>query len=328
MSDLPNRIIVLKGGISEERSISLKTGAAVANALRDKGYDVTEYDWSLEHDQDLAALHAQKAFDIAFIALHGTGGEDGYIQRLLDQMALPYTGSNAKTSEVVFDKLLTKQVWLDAGVSTPPHKVLSSIAGQYTDESGQIYDSATFSNLKAEWQVDSCFVKPVAQGSSVGMTKVDHKADLLPALEAAFAVDDKVLIEPFIAGKELTMGFVGGKWLPAIEIQTEQAFYNYEAKYLRHDTKYLCPAPIAENILSAFLAMAKKSVDVLGVKNWGRVDARLDSKGKAWLLEVNTIPGLTETSLVPKSAKVAGVEFSALVESILLDAYSSYQESR
>ena len=293
------RVAVLLGGRSAERGVSLKSGAAALAALQATGVDAVGIDASAP---DLLAQLADGGFARAFIALHGRGGEDGTLQGALDWLGLPYTGSGVLGSALAMDKLRAKQLWQGAGLPTAAYR-LADPDSDWDAVAGEL-------GLPL-------MVKPAREGSSIGMSKVEHAADLPAAVASAAAHDPQVLVERFIGGGEYTVGIVGDLVLPAIKLETPRAFYDYEAKYLRDDTRYLCPCglpPASEQLLQQLALNAFQALDCRG---WGRVDLLLDDDGAPYLMEVNTVPGLTDHSLVPMAARAVGLTFERLMLAIL-----------
>ena len=296
MLDRGQAIAVLLGGKSAEREVSLKSGETVANALEALGYtvrrvDPDQADW-IARLQDVSC---------AFIALHGPGGEDGTIQGALEVLGLPYTGSGVLGSALAMDKMRSKQLWQGIGVDTGGFQTLDA---------------------ETDWQevIDrfgKVFVKPAREGSSIGMTAADTAESLREAYEVASEYSGAVLAEQFIDGPEYTVGVLGNEALPAIRLETDNEFYDYEAKYLSDDTRYLCPCGLSRAEEQQVAALALRAFDSLGCSVWGRVDLMRDSDGRFYVLEVNTIPGMTSHSLVPMAAAASGLEINALVERIL-----------
>lgn len=285
------RIAVLKGGVSTEREVSLRTGAAVAGALRELGYGVTEVTIDAE-DFRLPDC------DVAFNALHGTFGEDGGVQRVLDAMGVPYTGCGQASSARAFDKVVSKRAFVAAGVPTPEFAI-----GDASREEPPL--------------APPLVVKPSRQGSSVGVTRVADVAGWKDALEEAFRFDDEVLVERMIMGRELTVGILGDEALPVIEIVPKEGFYDYANKYTAGRTEYVCPAAISFEATGQVQSAALAAHGALGCEIYSRVDVLLDGEEKPWVLEVNTIPGMTATSLLPKAAAAVGITFGALCERII-----------
>ena len=292
------KVAVLLGGRSAEREVSLRSGAMVLQALRSKGIDAHPFD---PRQQDLAALIAQK-FDRAFIALHGRYGEDGIMQGALELLGIPYTGSGVLSSALAMDKWRTKLVWQSAGVSTPRYELLSPA-----------------SDFKAviERLGLPVMVKPANEGSSIGMSKVSAASGLEEAYALAANYDSVVIAEQFIEGVELTAAVLGGVALPLIRLETPREFYDYEAKYMADDTRYIIPCGLVADAESAVQSQALVAFNALGCSGWGRVDLMLDAAGKPYFIEVNTSPGMTDHSLVPMAARHAGLSFEDLVVRIL-----------
>lgn len=286
------------GGTSSEREISLLSGNAVLAALQGQGVDAHAFDPA--HD-DIFTLKA-KGFSRAFIALHGRGGEDGTLQGVLDQMGLPYTGSGVMASAVAMDKWRTKLVWLAAGLPTPRFRML---------------DAATDWDDVARDLGLPIFVKPAREGSSVGVTKVRDVAQLKAAWEMAAKLDPLVIAEAFVAGQELTAPFLGDRALPLVRIQAPDGNYDYQNKYFTDDVKYFCPSGLPEAQEQAIQALVVRAAQVLGCRGWGRADLILTGQGEPYLLEMNTAPGMTGHSLVPMSARTAGISFESLCLDIL-----------
>lgn len=295
------RVGVLFGGRSAERDISLRSGAAVVSALAELGVDHVAIDIG-EHSID----HLQKAgIDRAFIALHGPGGEDGRIQAVLEYLDIPYTGSDVQASAIGMDKLRTKQLWRGVGVATPDFLVLNKDCDW----------SDVLASLGGE-----VMVKPAHEGSSIGMARVSHVAELQAAYAAAAKFDAVVIAERLIRGEEYTVAVLGERALPAIKLETDHSFYDYDAKYLADDTRYLCPCGLDAAVEQELQAQALQAFRSIGCRGWGRVDVMRDGAGKFQMLEVNTVPGMTDHSLVPMAAKAAGLGFSELILAILAES--------
>ena len=293
------KVVVLMGGCSAEREISLRSGTAVLQALQAAGVNAHGLDAA---DKDLLDTLVKDGFNRAFIALHGRGGEDGVIQGLLQSIGLPYTGSGVLGSALGMDKLRTKQVWRSAGLPTPEFALLSSAA-----DVGRVKD-------KLQYPV---MVKPSHEGSSIGITKVDGAGDLMAAWQLAAQYDDSVLAEQWIDGIEYTAGILGDEVLPLICLETPNAFYDYAAKYEADTTRYLIPCGLPAEQEAGLQAMCQAAFAAVGATGWGRVDFMLDAAGKPGLIEVNTVPGLTDHSLVPMAASAKGIDFGQLVCRIL-----------
>ncbi|MFI4978971.1 MAG: D-alanine--D-alanine ligase [Nevskiales bacterium] len=299
------KVAVMFGGDSAERAVSLKSGAAVLAALREAGVDAQAFDPS---EKPLARL-AEEKFARVFIALHGQGGEDGTLQGALDWMKIPYTGSGVLASALAMDKWRSKLIWQAAGIPVPDYALL--------DARSPAHD---FAAIEAQLGLP-LFVKPANEGSSIGISKVKEAGGLAAAYAEAAKYDDIVIAERFVDAGEYTVGIIdaGGELqaLPMIEIVPAGEYYDYQAKYLRDDTRYLCPCPLPEARQQELGALALKAFSVLGGRGWGRVDLMLDRAGHAYFLEVNTAPGMTDHSLVPMAAKAAGIGFAELVLRVL-----------
>ena len=289
------KVAVLHGGLSSERAVSLKSGQAVLAALRARGVDAH----GIDVGRDLAARLAE-GYDRAFIALHGRFGEDGCVQGLLEVMGMPYTGSGVAASAVAMDKMLTKAVLRAASVPTPDFRLLHHEA-----------DLATVAALGFP-----LILKPVSEGSSIGVNKVLSSAHLGEAFRKARAYGP-VLAEACITGPEYTCAIVGERTLPVIRLETPQPFYDYEAKYLLNTTRYHCPSGLSIEEERAMQALAWATFKALGARGWGRVDIMADRDGAPYVLELNTVPGMTDHSLVPMAARAAGLSFEDLVLAIL-----------
>lgn len=291
------RVAVLLGGDSAEREVSLKSGNAVYQALIEAGVDAFKLDLQ---DRVLEQLQAMQA-DRVFIILHGRGGEDGTLQAVLEYLEVPYTGSGVCASALAMDKLATKRILAGSGIPTPDYIELASEA-----DCQRLLDGIGL----------PVFVKPVLEGSSIGMTPVHKAEELIPAWKKARAYGD-VFAEKFVTGAEYTAGFLGGQVLPLIKLETPREFYDYEAKYLLDDTVYTCPCGLSDEVVEAINDLVERSMHVTGVRHWGRVDLMIDESGNPWIIEVNTAPGMTDHSLVPMAAREAGLEMPDLVLRIL-----------
>lgn len=294
------RVAVLYGGRSAEREVSLRSGAAVLAALQGAGVDA----FAIDVGDDLLARLCEQKIDRAFIVLHGRGGEDGTVQGLLECAGIPYTGSGVLASALAMDKLRTKQVWHSLGLPTPRHAVLTSEL-----DCQQAAEQLGFPMI----------VKPASEGSSIGMAKVDDLAALITAWQGARQFDSQVLVEQWISGPEFTVAILGDEVLPPIRLGTNHAFYDYEAKYLSNDTQYQIPCGLDAEKETELRDLTARACQSLGVVGWGRADVMQDGGGRFWLLEVNTVPGMTDHSLVPMAAQAAGLDFTALVLRILTD---------
>jgi D-alanine-D-alanine ligase len=294
------KVAVMLGGTSAERPVSLNSGAAVLAALTRAGVDAHAFDPARRNLSDLASGE----FDRVFISLHGRYGEDGCMQGALELLDLPYTGSGVMASALGMDKWRTKLLWRAAGLPTADWEILTA--------------DSDFAAVERKLGLP-IFVKPAHEGSSIGMSKVTRAGGLQAAFAAAAEHDPLVLAEKFIGGAEYTAAILGNTPLPLIRLELPQAveFYDFEAKYLRNDTQYHCPSGLAPEQERAYQAMALEAFRLVGCRGWGRIDFMLDTDGQPYLLEVNTSPGMTDHSLVPMAARVAGVEFDALCLAIL-----------
>ncbi|MEI8315188.1 MAG: D-alanine--D-alanine ligase [Verrucomicrobiota bacterium] len=282
------KVAVLMGGPSAEAEVSRKSGAMVAAALRQAGMTVVPVD--LQGTE----VNLPADVDVAFIAMHGTFGEDGQIQRILEDHGVAYTGSDPGASARAFDKVLAKECFIEDGIPTPKSVVFDGV------------------NLPEElrWPL---FVKPARQGSSVGISRVDDLSALLQAYQQAKQFDSQVLVEEFVRGREFTVGILDGTALPVVEIRTKREFFDYEAKYIAGAAEEICPATLDETRTMWAKTFALRAHDCLGCRDYSRVDLMLDEEtGKFFVLEVNTLPGMTANSLLPKAARAAGLEMPAL----------------
>ena len=291
------RVAVLMGGQSAEREISLKSGNAVYQALIEAGVDAFKFDPQQDLLRELLDLKADRIFNI----LHGRGGEDGTIQAVLDLIGMPYTGSGTAASALTMDKLATKRVLLGSNIPTPPFMELNS----ETDCKRLLQDLGL-----------PVFVKPVLEGSSIGMSPVLNSEDLIPAWQKASEFGD-VFAEKLIIGAEYTAGFLDQQVLPLIKMETPREFYDYEAKYFSDDTVYTCPSGLDDEMVDRINRLVEQTIRVTGVRHWGRVDLMLDEENQPWIIEVNTAPGMTDHSLVPMAAREAGLDMPNLVLKIL-----------
>ena len=290
------KVAVLMGGTSNEREISLESGSAVLEALRRKNIIAEAIDPKVD---DLIQL---KTFSRAFICLHGKDGEDGKIQTFLEGIGIPYTGSGVDASNQGMDKFKSKTIWKEKGINTPDFIKIDNV-----DD----YEKVT------ELLGLPFFIKPANSGSSIGVAKVSNKKNFIQAYDKAHKIDKIVIAESFISGREYTLPIIHNRPYPIIEVRTKTDFYDYEAKYLRDDTKFICPADIAKSDLDNINTLCKNAFEAIDCKGWGRVDFIVDKTKKVYIIEINTVPGMTNHSLVPLSAKYAGVEFDDLVMMIL-----------
>lgn len=296
------RVAVLLGGDSSEREISLLSGTAVLEALRRRGVDAEAFD---PRDRSLPEL-VQRRIERVWIALHGPGGEDGTVQGALEYLGVPYTGSGVMGSAIGMDKLRTKRLAKAAGVMTPEALELTG---------PRDFEPAI------ERLALPLIVKPASQGSSVGMSKVERPEDLPGAYAAARALDRSVFAEAWVAGGEYTVALLAGEALPSIRIETPRAFYDYEAKYLREDTRYSCPSGLSRPAEQHLGSLALAAFEAAGAEGWGRADFIMDASGRPLLIEINTVPGMTGHSLVPMAARAAGIDFDELVLRVLESSF-------
>jgi D-alanine-D-alanine ligase len=296
-------VAVLLGGASSEREISLLSGNAVLAALKRRGVDAQGFDPASRPLADLLALKIERVW----IALHGPGGEDGTVQGALEFLGVPYTGSGVLGSAVGMDKLRSKRLAQVAGVPTPEFVVLR--AAQDLD-------------LALERLGLPLIVKPGSQGSSVGMARIERAQELAQAWKEALRIDPVVFAETWITGAEYTVGMLQGEALPSIRIETPRSFYDYEAKYFRDDTRYFCPAGLAQSAEAHLASLALAAFEATGASGWGRADFMMDAAGRPLLLEINTIPGMTSHSLVPMAAAAVGIDFAELVWRVLETSFT------
>lgn len=290
------KVAVLFGGKSGEREVSLKSGSAVLAALQRQGVDAHAFDPATR------PLHDLEAFDRAMISLHGRFGEDGAMQGALELLGIPYTGSGVMASAIGMDKWRTKMIWSAAGISTPAFELVNA--------------DSDFAAVEQRLGLP-LFVKPANEGSSIGISKVKQAGGLKAAYELAAKSDPLVIAEQFVGGGEYTVGILGDQALPIVRIVPKNEFYDFEAKYLRDDTEYLCPCGLSADKEAQIQREALQAFNTIGCRGWGRVDFLMDADGNHYFLEINTSPGMTDHSLVPMAAKAAGISFDALVVRIL-----------
>jgi D-alanine-D-alanine ligase len=296
------KVAVLYGGDSQEREVSLASGVAVHQGLINSGVDAHLFDPSTKALERLV----NEGFSRAFIVLHGRGGEDGTIQGALQHLKVPYTGSHVQGSAIAMDKLVSKQIWQALGLPTAKYVVVD--AGEFEKTNyQQVLDDLD----------GTVMVKPIKEGSSIGMAKVDSADALKEAVKNALSFDKQVLIEAYITGLEFTVSILNGQALPSIRMSTPHTFYDYDAKYKDSTTQYFCPSGLSSEAELQLSELAIKAFNALKGEGWGRVDFMQDKNGEFYLLESNTVPGMTKTSLVPKAAKQAGISFEELVWRIL-----------
>jgi len=292
------KVGVLFGGTTAEREVSLDSGRAIIAACEQLNLDVQGIDL-----QDNVIQNLQDAnIDTAFIALHGGIGEDGRLQVLLDFMNIAYTGSGVQASVLAMNKLLSKQLWQSVGVATSPFEIMTK--------------NSDFENIIDT--LGSVMVKPAHEGSSIGMAIAKNATELKAAFLNAAKYDTSVFAEQLLPGAEYTISILDDEVLPPIKLETSHVFYDYDAKYLADDTRYICPCGLPKETEQQLKVLAKKAFNSLGCEGWGRVDVMVDSRGHFNVLEVNTVPGMTSHSLVPMAAKAGGYDFEQLVEKILL----------
>lgn len=292
------KVAMLMGGESAERAISLESGQAVYDALRNAGIDAHAIDFNKNEIQKLIS----DEFDRVFIALHGRGGEDGTIQGALESIGLPYTGSDVLSSALAMDKVRSKAIWRDGGLPTP--------------DAVELNEKSDWEKIAEELKLP-IMVKPVREGSSVGASKVTDAKDLSLAWKQANEFDNRVMAESWIEGDEYTIPILANTVLPIIKLETNRDFYDYKAKYEDDETKYICPCGLEQDVEHSLGEFALEACQLLGVSGWSRVDVMVDKNNKAWLIEVNTVPGMTSHSLVPMAAKQIGLSFDELVVQIL-----------
>lgn len=295
------KVAVLLGGVSGEREVSLKSGTAVLQALKNQGVDATGFDPKFQPLSELSQ------YQRVFINLHGRFGEDGCIQGALEMLHIPYTGSGVMASGIGMDKWRTKLLWRANGIVTPDFDMVNA--------------TSDFAAIEKKLGLP-LFVKPANEGSSIGISKVKKAGDLKAAYELAAQADPLVIAEKFVGGGEYTVGIIGNakqglRALPIIRIVPKNEFYDFEAKYLRDDTEYCCPSGLSAEKEAQIQAEALQAFQAIGCRGWGRVDFLMDEHGQHYFLEINTSPGMTDHSLVPMAAKAAGISFEALVLKIL-----------
>ena len=299
------KVAVLFGGRSAEREISIRSGSGVLGALRRQGVDAHPFDPAERPMDDLR----REGFERAFIALHGRYGEDGTVQGALELLGIPYTGSGVMASAIAMDKVFTKRVWLTHDLPTPRFEVVrrGDVLRELPDRLGL-----------------PLIVKPPHEGSTIGVSKVAGYSDIQQAFELAAKYDDVVLVEQFVEGREITVAILGegenARALPVIEIQAPGGNYDYHNKYFGEETRYLCPAPLADDVAAHVQAISLAAFRALECEGWARVDLIVDREQRPWLLEINTSPGMTDHSLVPMAARAQGLSYDELVLSVLAGA--------
>jgi D-alanine-D-alanine ligase len=298
----PNKIAVLMGGPGEEREISLKSGKAILLALEAIGYDVLGITLEIGLGDIISDL---QSVDLVFLGLHGSIGENGTIQGFLESLGIKYTGSDPLSSAICMDKNISKIIARGSKVNTPDWKIV-------TRDQNLSEDNSEFPLV----------TKPNDQGSTVGLTIVHDETELGPALNLAFNYSSSVLVEQFIEGRELTVTLIGGKALPVCEVIPSHELYDYECKYSSGMSKYICPAQIDLDLTERIQEITERLFSVLKCRHYSRADFRLDHEDNLWFLEMNTLPGMTDTSLAPMAAKAAGLSFNDLIDRIVLKAWS------
>jgi len=311
MKILTNKKIgVLLGGASAERDVSLRSGTAVYNALKGLGYNAVPIDAGA----DICSVLQKEAIEIAFLVLHGGWGEDGSIQGMLEVLGIPYTGSGVLASALAMDKEASKKAFLYHGVPVPPFLVIDKRSAGRHGEPGL--------SFSLPW-----VVKPATEGSSIGVSIIKDKNDFTHALEKTFTFGPRALVEKYIEGREVQIGILNDKVLGGVEVRPSLEFYSYEAKYTAGLTEYLLPPALESGVYKEACNKALAAHMALGCKGATRVDLRIDNEGNPFVLEVNTIPGMTETSLMPKIAQHAGFDFPCLIEEILRGVVSEGQQN-
>jgi len=300
---------ILMGGFSSERNVSLKSGKAVAGALSDAGYGISIIDF--QNTDELIDKLSSIKLDCIFNALHGRFGEDGQVQKILDEFKIPYTGSGARTSALAMDKIASRRIFEINEITVPEYG---------------IFNKKHRAGIPMGFELP-LVIKPAHEGSSIGLSIVDSPAALFLALNEASAFDDDLLIEKYVRGRELTVGILDDKALPVIEIVPKNKFYDFQAKYTSGMTEYKVPADLPRDIEKAVKAAALKAHYLLGCRCFSRADIILNEENTPVLLEVNTIPGLTATSLLPKAASACGIGFEELCQKMISAALKSNKES-
>jgi len=302
------KVAVLMGGPSAEREISLKSGNAILKALKDSNVQAEAIDVST----DVFEILQGGKFNRAFIALHGPLGEDGCIQGGLEVIDMPFTGSGVMASSICMNKLMTKKIWQGCGVPTPKYRVLN--------------DHIKEEELVADLGLPMIF-KPVSQGSSIGMTKVNSQAEIAKAWSSAHRYEELVIAEQWVEGGEYTIAMLEGIALPVIRLETPRSFYDFDAKYQSDDTQYHCPCGLPKELEKQIQELAVQAFEATKATGWGRVDVMLDKDNQPWFLEVNTVPGMTDHSLVPMAAKANNISFNELVIKILETSLKEVSET-
>lgn len=290
-------ILVLMGGISSERNISISSGKAISKGLKESGYNVSEFiidNPSIECDL--------KNYDLVFIALHGVFGEDGKIQKILDDIDIPYTGSSSESCKISFNKIITKEILYKNNIRVP---------------NGVVVKDKSYPNISFP-----LIIKPACEGSSVGCNFVKNKSEWHSAYESTSSISKQILVEEFIPGKEITVGIVGKRVLPVLEVVPFQGWYDFNSKYKSKNNKYIVPANLPKSVTKKLQSIALEVFNVLGASGFGRIDFRLSDKNEPYVLELNSIPGFTKNSLLPKAANAAGISFSDLCSIIVEEKFN------
>ena len=290
------------GGWSAEREVSLNSGNAVLDALIKQGINAVGVDVNRDICNELKEADYSHVFNV----MHGRGGEDGVVQGVLELLKIPYTGSGVLGSALAMDKLRCKQIWQASSLPTPEFKELNS-----AEDCENALEKLGLPMM----------VKPALEGSSIGISKVNSREEMLPAWELAKKSGGTIIAEKFIQGEEYTAAILGDRVLPMIRLHTDNDFYDYQAKYVSNDTQYICPCGLSEDYETELAGMMMQAFKTVMAAGWGRVDFMLDSNNQPWLIEVNTVPGMTDHSLVPMAAKYAGISFEELVLNILQGAF-------
>ena len=301
------KVALIYGGISSEREISIKSGKSVERVFKKLGVNYRVFD-PIERERFISGLVHFKP-DVAFLALHGKGGEDGTIQGVLEFLNIPYTGSGVKASAIAMDKALTKKILKSEGIKVPEGTVVCSL------------EELSLFPLPA-------VVKPSKEGSSVGVFIVKSEEELINAVKNALKLDNTIIVEEYIKGRELTVGYLNGEPLEIVEIVVEDGFYDYKNKYFSGKTEYICPAHIESNLYREIQDIARRSCEIVGIRGAARVDIILSEDNVPYVLEINTIPGLTDKSLLPKSAKASGINFEELIEKMVIEAVYEKEETK
>jgi len=310
------RIGVLMGGVSSEREISLRSGKAIIESLNRQGFDVLSLDITDDDNDKIACILQEADIDVAFIALHGQLGEDGLIQSILEKVNIPYTGSGVDSSRLAFNKVITQNLLKKNNLNIPLYVTLSK---------GNAFDIKALIGALGACPL---IIKPACEGSSIGITLVKNEGELNAALLCAWRYDDDALIEKYIQGQELTVGILDQDALPVVEICPKHNFFDYEAKYTNGKTEYIVPANISDDLTKELQEVALKAHKILGCKDFSRVDFMIDTDQKYYVLEVNTIPGFTSTSLLPKAAANYGLSFDQLCIRLTEMAYGKKEKNK